>query len=124
MATVLSSVYANGGRASRYDDFVIVTMDGGCSFATTPEEFDRHQDWARTRGSSGLTARDCNQFVDRFGTVIGREGSGVVSKGAPLALARIIKAMRASAIFMTGWGLPVGPEPAVAAPLPIEPAAN
>lgn len=104
-ATILTSVFANGGRVSRHDDFTIVTICG-CSFATTPSEFDQHQGWARSRASSGDASRDCAMFLDRFDTVIGRDGSGIVSKGSPMALLRIIKAMRANAVFMEGWNVP------------------
>jgi hypothetical protein len=104
-ATLLASVFAGGGRASRYGDFTIVTLHG-CCFATTPGEFQQQQGWALAHASSGDTARDCAVFLDRFDTVIGREGSGIASKGSRMALHRIIKAMKASAVFMEGWDVP------------------
>ena len=118
-ATLLASVFAGGGRASRYGDFTIVTLHG-CCFATTPGEFQQQQSWALTRGSSGDAARDCAAFVDRFDTVIGREGSGIASKGSRMALQRIIKAMRASAVFMKGWNVPGDGEQGGARITPIE----
>jgi hypothetical protein len=108
-ATLLTSVFAGGGRASRYGDFTIVTLHG-CCFATTPGEFQQQQGWARTRSSSGDAARDCAVFVDRFDTVIGRDGSGIASKGSRMALHRIIKAMKAAAVFMEGWDVPLDGE--------------
>ncbi|MGQ0586713.1 MAG: hypothetical protein ACT4PK_05885 [Gammaproteobacteria bacterium] len=103
-ATVLASVF-NGGRVSRHSEFIIITLRGS-SFATTPAEFERHQDWARTRASTGDAARDCAMFLARFDTVIGRDGSGIPSKGSAMAVLRIIKAMRANAVFMEGWNVP------------------
>jgi hypothetical protein len=104
-ATILSSVFAHGGRASRYGDFTIVIMHA-CSFVTTPMEFQANQNWARARASTGNAVRDRTLFVDRFDTVIGREGSGVSNKGSAPALLRIVKAMKASAVFMEGWNVP------------------
>ena len=103
--TILTSVFAHGGRAARYGEFTIVIMHG-CSFVTTPMEFMQQQNWARARVSTGNPVRDRTLFVDRFDTVIGREGSGVASKGSPMALLRIVKAMKAAAIFMEGWAVP------------------
>jgi len=104
-ATVLMSVLAHGGRAARYGEFIIVTMHTG-AFVTTPVEYHQHQNWARGRASTGNPVRDRTLFVDRFDTVIGREGSGVATKGHPMALLRIVKAMKANAIFMEGWNVP------------------
>lgn len=105
LATVLMSVLANGGRAARYGEFIIVTMHTG-AFVTTPMEYQQHQNWARGRASTGNQVRDRSLFVDRFDTLIGRDGSGVATKGHPMALLRIVKAMKANAIFMEGWNVP------------------
>ena len=104
-STILTSVLAHGGRAARYGEFTIVTMHTG-AFVTTPMEFFQHQNWARARVSTGNPSRDRTLFVDRFDTLIGREGSGVSTKGSPMALSRIVKAMKAAAIFMEGWAVP------------------
>ena len=104
-ATILTSVLANGGRAARYGEFTIVTMHG-CAFVTTPMEYHQHQNWARGRASTGNVTKDRTMFVDRFDTVIGRDGSGVASKGSPMALLRIVKAMKAAAMFMESWNVP------------------
>ena len=104
-ATILTSVFANGGRTARHGEFTIVTMHG-CAFVTTPMEFHQHQNWARGRASTGNVTRDRTMFVDRFDTVIGRDGSGVASKGNPMALQRIVKAMKAAAMFMESWNVP------------------
>ena len=104
-ASILASVFANGCRICRYDDFAIVTVRG-CSFATTPMEFDEQQDWARSCASTGDPTRDCALFLGRFETVIGRDGSGIATKGGAMAQLRIIKAMKASSVFMDGWDAP------------------
>jgi hypothetical protein len=101
-ATLFASVFGTGGRVSRYGEFTIFTTNG-CSFATSPLEFERQQAWASARSSSGDAARDCALFLDRFETIIGRDSSGMASKGSRMALLRIVKAMKASSIFMEGW---------------------
>lgn len=104
-ATILTSVFAHGGRTSRYGEFIIVTMHS-CAFVTTPMEFQANQSWARARVSTGNPVRDRTLFVDRFDTVIGRDGSGIANKGSPMVLQRIVKAMRSCAVFMEGWNVP------------------
>lgn len=104
-ATVLTSVLAHGGRTGRYGEFTIVYMHG-CTFITTPMEFMQQQNWARARMSCGSASRDRTTFVDRFETVLGRSGSGVATRGNPSVLARIVKAMKASSIFLEEWMVP------------------
>lgn len=104
-ATILTSVFAHGGRTSRYGEFVMVYMHGS-SFITTPMEFMQMQNWARARVSTGNPVRDRSLFVDRFDTVLGRAGGGVATKGSPMSLARIVKAMKANAVFMEEWSVP------------------
>ena len=106
-ATILTSVFAHGGRATRYGEFIIVTMHS-CAFVTTPMEFHSNQNWARARVSTGNAVRDRTLFVDRFDTVIGRDGSGIANKGSPMVLQRIVKAMKTAAVFMEGWNVPLG----------------
>lgn len=104
-ATILTSVFQHGGRASRYGEFTVVHMHG-CSFITTPMEFMQMQNWARGRVSSGNPVRDRTSFVDRFETLLARVGSGLATKGSKLSLSRIVKAMTANAVFLEEWMVP------------------
>lgn len=136
-ATVLTSVLAHGGRTARYGDFTVVHMHG-CSFITTPMEFMQMQNWARARTSCGNPLRDRNSFVDKFETVLARVGGGVATRGNRSVLARIVKAMKASSMFLEEWSVPRDlnesmemkrpkgwvPTPPPAANEPVLPAAN
>jgi hypothetical protein len=104
-ATVLTSVLAQGGRTSRYGDFTVVHMLG-CSFITTPMEFMQMQNWARGRASTGNPSRDRTTFVERFETVLARVGGGVATRGNRSVLSRIVKAMKASSMFLEEWSIP------------------
>jgi len=104
-ATILTSVQAHGGRVTRYGEFTMVFMHGS-SFITTPMEYMQNQNWARARVSSGNAGRDRTTFVDRFETVLGRSGSGIATRGNRSILARIVKAMKSSAVFVEDWAVP------------------
>jgi len=104
-ATVLTSVFAHGGRTGRYGEFTIVYMHG-CTFITTPMEFMQQQNWARARVSTGNASRDRTSFIDRFETVLGRSGGGVATRGNASALSRIVKAMKASSLPLEEWMIP------------------
>jgi hypothetical protein len=104
-ATVMTSVFQHGGRASRYGEFTVVHMHG-CSFITTPMEFMQMQNWARGRMSTGNPVRDRTSFTDRFDTLLARVGSGLATKGSKLSLSRIVKAMTANAVFLEEWMVP------------------
>jgi hypothetical protein len=136
-ATILTSVFASGGRTARYGDFTVVFMHGA-SFITTPMELVMNQNWARGRVSSGNAVKDRTQFVERFETVLGRVGSGIASKGSRGLLARIVKSMKANALFLEEWSIPrdleagvemkkkpvAPPQPVLAVAVAAEPAAN
>lgn len=103
--TVYNALFANGGRTTRYGEFTVVFMQG-CSFITTPMEFTQVGNWARGRVSSGNPNRDRTTFVERFETILGRLGSGVASKGSKASLLRIVKSMKANAVFLEEWNVP------------------
>jgi hypothetical protein len=103
--SIFASVFAGGGGTSRYGEFVVVKIPN-CSFITTPLEFQQMSTWARGRMSSGTPHRDRMAFVDRFETVLARIGSGLASKGNRPALARIVKSMKANAMFLEEWSIP------------------
>ena len=104
-ATILSSVFASGGRTARYGEYTAVYMHG-CAFITTPMEFMQMQNWARGRASTGNPTRDRGMFVDRFETVLARMGCGLSSKGHRSILCRIVKSMKANAMFLEEWAIP------------------
>ena len=104
-ATVFTSVFAHGGRTSRYGDFTIIHMHN-CSFVTTPMECMQMSNWARSRPSSGNPQRDRMSFVERFETVLARVGSGVATRGSRGILARMVKSMKASSLMLEDWQVP------------------
>lgn len=104
-ATIFTSVFAGGGGTSRYGEFIVVKMSN-CAFITTPMEFQQMSSWARGRMSSGTQHRDRTSFVERFETILGRSGSGIASKGNRASLSRIVKAMKASSMFLEEWSIP------------------
>jgi hypothetical protein len=104
-STVYSALFGSGGRTTRYGEFTMVFMTG-CSFITTPMEFTQVGNWARSRVSSGNPNRDRTTFVERFETILGRMGSGISSKGSKASLLRIVKSMKANAVFMEEWNVP------------------
>jgi hypothetical protein len=104
-ATVLSSVFASGGRTARYGDYTVVYMQGS-AFITTPMEFIQMQNWARARQTCGNAVRDRTLFVDRFETLLARIGCGLTSKGNRTLLSRIVKSMKANAMFLEEWSIP------------------
>ena len=104
-ANILTSVFAGGGRTSRYGEYTVVFMHA-CSFITTPMEFLQAQNWARGRMSSGSPSRDRSAFVDHISTVLARNGSGVATKGSRPVLANIVKSMKANAMMMDEWNIP------------------
>lgn len=104
-ATIFTSVFAGGGGTSRYGEFIVVKMSN-CAFITTPMEFQQMSSWARGRMSSGTQHRDRTSFVERFETILGRSGSGIASKGNRALLSRIVKAMKASSMFLEEWSIP------------------
>jgi hypothetical protein len=103
--SILTSVFAHGGRMSRFGEFTMVLMHG-CRFIATPMEAMQMQNWARGRPSSGNAARDRTLFTDRFETVIAGAGSGLSTRGHRPLLQRIVKAMKANAVVLEGWSIP------------------
>ena len=104
-ASILTSVFAHGGRTSRFGEFTMVLMHG-CRFIATPMEFSQMQNWARGRLTTGSEVRDRALFVERFETVLAGQGSGVSTRGNRPQLRRIVKAMKANAVGLEGWSIP------------------
>jgi hypothetical protein len=104
-ATILTSVFAHGGRATRYGEYTVIHMHN-CSFITTPMESMQMQNWARGKVSSGNPGRDRTTFVERFETVLARVGSGLTTRGNRSILGRIVKAMTANATMIQEWSVP------------------
>ena len=103
--TILMSVFAGGGRTSRYGEYTVVFMNA-CAFITTPMEFVQAQNWARGRVTTGSAVRDRAAFVDHISTVLARNGSGIATKGSRPVLANIVKSMKANAMLMDEWSIP------------------
>jgi len=102
---ILASVFAGGGRTSRYGEYTVVFINA-CAFITTPMEFVQAQNWARGRVSTGNPVRDRAAFVDHIATVLARNGSGIATKGSRPVLANIVKSMKANAMLMDEWSIP------------------
>lgn len=103
--TLLQSACVNGCRTTRYGDFVIVTMQGA-AFATTAQDFQQAESWARGRTSLGNSNRDRTAYMDRHETVLARGGGGIATKGARSVLARIVNGMKANGIEIKEWSIP------------------
>jgi hypothetical protein len=103
--SVYNTVFASGGGTSRYGEFTVVKLVN-CSFITTPMEFQQVTSWARGRMSCGAAHRDRTTFMERFETIIARTGSGISTKGNRSVLSRIVKAMKANAMFLEEWSIP------------------
>ncbi|HSW15166.1 MAG TPA: hypothetical protein VLI06_20120 [Solimonas sp.] len=102
---LLLSVLSGGGRTSRYGDFVVVTLPAQ-AFVTTSQEYLQAQTWARARASMGNAQRDRSAFVDRFETVLARNGCGIATKGSRPALARLVKGMKQGGMQIEDWAVP------------------
>ncbi|AXQ29415.1 hypothetical protein D0B54_12275 [Solimonas sp. K1W22B-7] len=102
---LLLSTLSGGGRTSRYADFVVVTLPA-MSFATTAQEFQQVQTWARSKTSLGNVHRDRTFFVGRFETVLARSGGGLATRGSRSILQRIIAGMKQGGMQMEEWSIP------------------
>ncbi len=102
---LLLSTLSGGGRTSRYGDFVVVTLPA-MSFATTAQEFQQVQNWARSKTSLGNVNRDRSFFVGRFETVLARSGGGLATRGSRPILQRIIAGMKQGGLQMEEWSIP------------------
>ncbi|HWU69061.1 MAG TPA: hypothetical protein VN046_09305 [Stenotrophobium sp.] len=106
MASILESVL-NGGRVSRNGDFVVVTLQN-LSFVIPAIEFQQVQQWARSRVSNGIPHRDRADFVNRFETLLARQGCGIATKGSNKALATIVQKMEQAGLSLDEWMIPRG----------------
>ncbi|HUP91144.1 MAG TPA: hypothetical protein VM074_02775 [Solimonas sp.] len=104
--SMLASIFAGGGRTTRYGDFTVVIMSA-CAFVTTPMELQQAEMWARTRPTTGNVNRDRMGFLDRFQIMLARSGSGISSKGNRKLLATIVRSMKANALPMDEWSIPL-----------------
>ncbi|MGH8462140.1 MAG: hypothetical protein ACRESS_11070 [Stenotrophobium sp.] len=106
MASILESVLTHG-RVSRNGDFVVVTLQT-LSFVIPATEFQQVQQWARSRVSSGMPHRDRADFVNRFETLLARQGCGIASKGSNKMLADIVQKMELAGLSLDEWMIPRG----------------
>lgn len=103
--SVMDNVLANGGRVSRAGDLAVVYLQG-CAFATTATDFQQAQQWARSKPGHELPHKDRQAFIARFDTIIGRNGSGIATKGSNKVLSRIAKAMEQMGLTVEDWMIP------------------
>jgi hypothetical protein len=103
--SIMDNVLSAGGRVTRAGDLAVVYMQG-CSFATTAADFQQAQQWARSKPGQELVHRDRQAFIARFETIIGRNGSGIATKGGNKVLSRIVKAMEQMGLTVDDWMIP------------------
>lgn len=126
--TLLQSASSPTIRTARYGDFVIVTLQSA-AFATTAQDYQQAETWARGRTSLGNSQRDRSAWMDRHETLLARSGGGIATKGARSILARIVKGMEQNGIQINEWSIPHNinesvevqkpkPKPAAAVPAP------
>ncbi|HEY0917335.1 MAG TPA: hypothetical protein VGE22_20815 [Solimonas sp.] len=102
---LLLSALSGGGRTSRYGDWVVVTLPA-MAFATSAQEFQQVQTWARARSSMGNVHRDRSLFVERFETVLARSGGGIATRGSRPVLQRLIAGLKQGGLQMDEWSIP------------------
>ncbi|TXH05649.1 MAG: hypothetical protein E6R07_02245 [Nevskiaceae bacterium] len=102
--TLLDSVF-NGGRSSRNGDLVVVMLPSQ-SFVTSAQEFMQAQQWARSKQSNGFPNRDRAAFIERFDTLVARNGAGVATRGHPKVLKRMVALMEQQGMAMEDWMIP------------------
>lgn len=105
MSVTILQVVENGGRFSRYGDFLMVVLPG-CAFMTPATDFQQVRQWANSKQSSGTPNRDRMNFVERFETLLARNGSGIATKGHSAVLLRLVKGMKSSGIVLDDWSIP------------------
>ena len=102
---LLLSALSGGGRTTRHGDLIVVTMPAS-AFATTAQEFQQVQTWARARASLGNSHRDREAFVGRFQTVLARSGSGIATRGSRPVLARLLAGLSQAGMQPGEWSVP------------------
>lgn len=103
--SLFASAIGTGYRASRYGDFVILTMQAA-GFAVPARDLQAAEAWARSRSSLGSTHRDRTAFVDRFETILVRSGSGYATKGSMAVLKRLVHNMEQAGIDIKDYSVP------------------
>lgn len=103
--SVMDNVLSAGGRVTRAGDMAVVYMQGA-AFATSAQEFQQAQQWARSKPGHDIPHRDRQAFIARFETIIGRNGSGIATKGGNKVLSRIVKAMEQMGLTVDDWMIP------------------
>lgn len=104
--TLLAGAMCGGGRMSRRGDLTLVHLNS-CSFATTAVDLLQAENWARARHSRGNPHRDRMAFVERFETVLARNGAGVATRGSRPILQGIVKSIKANGLQMEEWSIPM-----------------
>lgn len=105
MANSMMDNVLSGGRVSRAGDLAVVYLQA-CAFATTSQDYQQVQQWARSKTGSDVPNRDKAAFIARFETIIGRNGSGIATKGSNKVLAKMVKAMEQMGLTPEDWMIP------------------
>ena len=103
--TLLAGAMSGGGRVTRNGDLTVIYLHA-CSFATTAGESARAHSWARSKNSFGNAQKDRTAFIERFESVLARNGAGIATKGSMPILQGIVRGMRASGMQMEEWSVP------------------
>lgn len=103
--SIMDNVLSNGGRVTRAGDLAVVYMQSG-AFASTVQDFQQAQQWARSKPGHEIAHKDRQAFIARFETIIGRNGSGIATKGGNKVLSRIVKAMEQMGLTVDDWMIP------------------
>ena len=103
--SIMDNVLSAGGRVTRAGDLAVVYMQAA-SFATTAQDFQQAQQWARSKPGHEVPHKDRQAFIARFETIIGRNGSGIATKGSNKVLSRIVKAMEQMGLTTDDWMIP------------------
>jgi hypothetical protein len=101
----MDNVLSAGGRVTRAGDLAVVYLQG-CAFATTAVDFQQAQQWARSKPGHELPHKDRQAFIARFETIIGRNGSGIATKGGNKVLSRLVKGMEQMGLTVDDWMIP------------------
>lgn len=96
-----------GGAVRSYGEVVLIVLGRGRgALVTTPFEYSSVRKWAENRTATGVEYRDMTLFMNRFDTCIARSGSALATKGHPVNLIQLGKAMKSAGLELSEWSFP------------------